>query len=262
MIVRNPKLTFEEALPHWAPNAAFAQIINAASTSLPAVETYLNTVMARAAKVIADPALRQDIRLFIAQEGNHYRQHRLFNRTLAQRYPGLKPLEDRLQRDYEAMLAGRSLAYNAAYCEGFESLGIVQAEFFFERIDDLLVGADQRLTRLWQWHLAEEYEHRHVCFDVHHALGGTYLTRVAGFLRATRHLMAYGKAVSDHLLAVDRAGMSEGERRRSIRQERRYRRRLMWFALPRLVAILSPFYSPRAKRAPRGASEVLAAIPG
>src|SRR5579872_3644983 len=110
MIPRNPKLTFEDALPHWAPNAAFAQIINAGSTRLPAVETYLNKVMARAAQLIDDPALKQDIALFTAQEGNHYRQHRLFNKLLYGPYPGVRALEEQLGRDYDRQFAEKSLA--------------------------------------------------------------------------------------------------------------------------------------------------------
>ncbi len=257
MIARNPRLTFEDALPHWAPNHAFAQITNAGSTSLPYVESFLNKVMARAAQVITDPALRADIAVFSAQEGNHYRQHRHFNKLLYVRYPGLQRLESALGADYERMLRQRSLRQNAAYCEGFECLGIIQTEFFFERIPDLLTGADARLVRLWGWHLAEEFEHRTVCYDVHYALGGGYVARLRGFLHALRHLGRYGKSVSGHLLAIDRAAMSAAARRESRRLERRYRARFLRFALPRLLYVLSPFYNPRRKRAPRGAAELL-----
>jgi uncharacterized protein len=260
VIPRNPRITFENALPHWAPNQPFAQITNAGSTSLPAVETYLNRVMARAAREIADPALKQDIALFSAQEGNHYRQHRQFNRLLYPRYPGLQVLESELAFDYEAMLVTESLLANAAYCEGFECLGIIHAEFFFERIGDLLADADERLVRLWKWHLAEEFEHRTVCFDVHRALKGRYISRIRGFLRAVRHLGRYGRRVSDYLLSVDRASMTSAQRRHSRHLERRYRARMLCFALPRLLYVLSPRYDPRRKRAPRGATELLSQI--
>ncbi|WP_157219750.1 metal-dependent hydrolase [Flavisphingomonas formosensis] len=260
MQARNPRITFEAALPHWAPNHAFAQITNAGSTSLPAVETFLNTVMNRASAEIADEALKRDIAVFTAQEGNHYRQHRIFNKTLYPRYPGLKAHEAKLQADYEAMLANRSLRFNAAYCEGFESLGLIYAEFFFERIDDLTAGADARLVKLWQWHLGEEFEHRTVCYDVLRALGGGYAARLIGFFHAARHLGAYGKAVSTYLLSVDRRSMTDKARRASIAQEKRHRARFLRFALPRLLAILSPFYDPRRKAEPRGSARLLETI--
>ncbi len=257
MIPRNPRISFENALPHWARNREFAQITNAGSTSLPAVETYLNKVMLRAAQHIGTGALGTDIALFCAQEGNHYRQHRIFNKLLYAPYPELAALENELHADYARMLARDSLKANAAYCEGFECLGIIHAEFFFERIADLLEGADPRLVRLWQWHLAEEFEHRSVCFDVLRALGGGYWTRIRGYFRALRHLGRYGKRVSGHFLAVDRAAMSAQERAQSVHLERQYRARLMRFALPRLLGVLSPFYDPRRKRPPRGAVELL-----
>ena len=260
MIPRNPRITFEDALPHWARNHAFAQITNAGSTSLPAVETFLNKVMRQAAQRIGAGRLATDIALFCAQEGNHYRQHRIFNKLLYAPYPELSALEHELSGNYDHMLANASLKMNAAYCEGFESLGIIHAEFFFERIPDLLEGADPRLVRLWQWHLAEEFEHRSVCYDVLRALGGGYFTRIRGYFHAMRHLGRYGKRVSDHFLAVDRAAMSAGERTQSLRLERQYRARFMRFALPQLLVVLSPFYDPRRRRAPRGAAELLGEI--
>jgi uncharacterized protein len=260
VIPRNPHITFEDALPHWARNHAFAQITNAGSTSLPAVETYLNKVMRQAAQGIGGGPLGTAIALFCAQEGNHYRQHRIFNKLLYAPYPQLQSIEDELHADYARMLATGSLKANAAYCEGFESLGIIHAQFFFERIDDLLEGADERLVRLWKWHLAEEFEHRTVCYDVLRAVGGGYVTRIRGYFQAMRHLGRYGKRVSDHFLAVDRASMSPQERTRSVQLEKRYRARFMSFALPRLLRVLSPFYDPRRRRPPRGAAELLSEI--
>ena len=262
MIPRNPRLTFEAALPHWAPNHAFAQVTNAGSTSLPAVETFLNKVMAQAARQIADPKLKEDITLFSAQEGNHYRQHRIFNNTLYGRYPKLKAIEKKLFDDYEQMLSGQTLLRNAAYCEGFECLGIIYSEFFFERADDLLANADPRLVKLWRWHLAEEFEHRTVCFDVLKALGGGYVTRLAGYFAAAKHLGQYGKNASTYVLSVDRENMSARERRASIKLEKAYRRRFLLFALPRLLYILMPFYNPRAKHEPRGSVQLLQEIAG
>ena len=45
MQVRNPKLAFAEALPHWAPNREFCQITNAGSTSQ---STYLGPFLTSA----------------------------------------------------------------------------------------------------------------------------------------------------------------------------------------------------------------------
>jgi predicted metal-dependent hydrolase len=260
---RKPGLEFQDAHPHWCQNAEFAQITNAGSFSLPYVETYLNRVMLRAKDQLMGERyakLRNDIDLFVKQESNHYRQHRLFNQKLEQEgYNGVAPIGAKLGADYDAFLKTKSLLFNTAYCEGFESLGIIQAEFFFEQADDLLAGADPRVVALWKWHLAEEYEHRSVCFDVHRAVHGgfSYFSRLGGFFRAFRHLGKFGNDASDALLAFDRAQMTPEQLRSSLRSEKSYRRRFGRFALPRLLKVLSPFYNPVRKREPRGAASFL-----
>ncbi len=260
---RKPGLRFEDALPHWCPNAEFAQITNAGSLSLPYVEQYLNRVMLRAKETLTGDRharLRGDIDLFVQQESNHYRQHRLFNQKIDEAgYDAVKPIGDQLWADYTGFLANKSLRFNTAYCEGFESLGIIQAEFFFAHIDDLLAGADPRVVDLWKWHLAEEYEHRSVCFDVHKAVHGSfsYFSRLGGFFLAIRHLGKFGQDVSDALLAFDRAGMTSEQREASIASEKTYRKRFSRFALPRLARVLSPFYNPVRRREPRGAAKFL-----
>ena len=260
---RKPGLTFQDALPHWCPNVEFAQITNAGSLSLPHVETYLNRVMLRSKDVLRGEryaSLRNDIDLFIKQESNHYRQHRLFNRKIEEAgYTGVKAIGAKLEADYDDFLKTRSLRFNTAYCEGFESLGIIQAEFFFEQAADLQACADPRVVDLWKWHLAEEYEHRSVCFDVHKAVCGrfSYLSRLAGFFIAVRHLSKFGKDVSDALLAFDRARMTPDQRAGSVASEKNYRKRFGKFALPRLLNVLSPFYNPISYRPPQGAAAFL-----
>jgi predicted metal-dependent hydrolase len=260
---RKPGLEFQDTPPHWCANPEVAQINNAGSFSLPYVEKYLNRVMLRAKETLTGERharLRDDIDLFIKQESNHYRQHRLFNNRLeALGYTGVTPVGEQLGKDYKDFLANRSLLFNAAYCEGFESIGIIQTEFFFEQIDDLLAGADPRVVALWKWHLAEEYEHRSVCFEVHRAVHGgfSYFSRLGGFFLAIRHLGKFGKDASDALLAADRAAMTPEQLKASLKSEKIYRRRLSRFALPRLLKVLSPFYNPMEKREPKGAAAFL-----
>ena len=145
MIARNPRITFENALPHWAADHAFAQITNAGSTSLPYVETYLNKVMARAARIIGDAKLKEDIALFAAQEGNHYRQHRIFNKLLYGRYPRLQSIESALGRDYERMLADLPLAANAASAKALSA----SASFTPNSSSSGLMTCSKARTRAW-----------------------------------------------------------------------------------------------------------------
>jgi uncharacterized protein len=84
MKVRKPNFAFERALPHWSWHREFAQANNAASTTLPQLEPYLNRVMRKAKEQIPgdQKQLIADIEVFIRQEANHYQQHQRYNDTL------------------------------------------------------------------------------------------------------------------------------------------------------------------------------------
>jgi predicted metal-dependent hydrolase len=260
MKVRRPAIAFDTVQPHWSWHREFAQAFNAASTSLPHIEPYLNRVIRRARAELApgQVALIEAAQLFMQQEANHYKLHQQYNETLyAAGYTGLRAIESKLHADFDRFLEQKSLRFNMAYSEGFESLGIIYARFFFERIDDLLLDADRAVVDLWKWHLAEEFEHRSVCYDLYETLYGGYWYRIYGLAVAFFHLGAYGARATGYLLEHDRARLSRRDRLASRWRAARYQFRLMAFALPRVLAILSPFYDPRRHREPRGAGAFL-----
>jgi uncharacterized protein len=269
MKVRRPPIDFAHALPHWSWHREFAQAFNAGSTSLPHIEPYLNRIVRQARDQLPQEqaALREAAQIFMQQEANHYKLHQLYNETLYRAgYTGLRDIEAKLRADYDDFLANKSLRFNIAYAEGFESLGIIYTAFFFERIDDLLAGADSDVTTLWKWHLAEEFEHRNVCHDLYHALfsnywDGGYFYRIYGLLYAFVHLGAYGQGATAYLLSVDQAKLSAKEKRLSRWRNVTYQLQLMAFALPRVLTIFSPFYNPQKRREPRGVAALLNSIP-
>jgi predicted metal-dependent hydrolase len=155
------------------------------------------------------------------------------------------------------------LKYNCAYCEGFESLGPPNAKGYFEFYADLLQGAERSAVDLWKWHMAEEFEHRHVAFQVFHALYGrksrfdAYFYRVYGFLCTMRHLGGWTARVNAYLIGKDRQSMSPTELALSKQREKFYRRKLLLKFLPQLVRVLSPFYDPAKLKTPRGLTEFM-----
>ncbi|MFK8020500.1 MAG: metal-dependent hydrolase [Pseudomonadales bacterium] len=267
LTVRNPAIEFEQSLPHWNPSEPeFSQINNAASTVLPHLEPYLIKVLRLAKEELReelqedrDKKLRDDIDLFIRQEANHYKLHRRYNETLyANGYDGLKDHERVLADDYRSFLSERSLKFNVAYCEGFESLGLIQAEFMFNHAGHWLKDADEAVRSLWEWHLAEEYEHRRVCYDVYKRLYGGYFYRLYGLIFAIRHLEGYGKRTSKFLIKQDRQQGAIRSGARSWWRETRYRVRLSSFGLFKLCRTLSPFYNPSRLKVPEAIAKRLA----
>lgn len=268
MQVRFPKIDYANVRPHWAPNHEFAHNVNASSTIPAYVEPYLIKVMQAAKTVLPaqEEKLHREIDIFIAQEAQHFRQHNGFNRRIRDAYPAIAPHEKQLEKDYEDQLQNRSLKFNLAYCEGFESMGPPAAMMWFEKYDVFLEGADYEAVALWKWHMAEEYEHREVCYGLFRALYARslwgrfwngWLYRAYGFVSAVRHLGAYSKAVRHVLISADRQTMDADELAQSKANAHAFGKHMKEHTLPQLLRVFSPFYNPAAKPEPRGLSDYL-----
>jgi len=260
-------MSFAASPAHWSSNPEFAQAQNASSLMPVHVEPYLIRVMHKAKEQLGPEhaALRADIDLFILQETQHYKLHQQFNRKLyAAGYDRLAEFERELAADYRRFLAERSLRFNCAYCEGFETLGPPNARAYFERYHELLDGGDPQAIDLWKWHMLEEYEHRDVAFRVYHALFGSrgwvnaWLYRLYGFFCAMLHLGRWGNRVTAYLIATDRAHMTPAQRQQSRQRERAAKAAIRRHYLPQLLRVLSPRYDPRhAWPEPRGMQEFM-----
>ena len=257
---RRPPLDFSAARPRWIPAApAYAYQLDAASSMLPYLEPYLIKVQ-KLARERLDPRshaeLIRQIDWFDRQEANHFALHARYNTALRAHYPGLERFEAEIRADFERFLAERSLAWNLAYCEGFESSGLVSAELFFGPAEPFLRDADPPARDLWAWHLAEEFEHRSVCHDVLRALHPGWARRAKGYLDFLRHLQRYCNRVASHLRSVDLARGALAAEAAAL--DRRFARASLRFTLPRLLRILSPAYDPSTRRTPAAVDAALA----
>ena len=250
MQARLPEIDFTQADAHWFPSVPeFGHRMNGGSLLLPYLEPYLIRVMKMARPRIAEvaPELLHDLDVFNRQEANHYKLHAAYNKVMRAQYPGLEPFEAEIKADFQRFLAEESLEWNLAYCEGFESTGLISSEFFLQEIDDLLEGSDPAVRELWSWHLAEEFEHRNVCHDVLGALYPGWAKRVGGFAYCGQHLFGFSGRVREHLLAIDRerGRIRDDDAQRAAFEvfEAREKR----FQGPRVAGILMPWYSPHPR---------------
>ncbi|MES2756565.1 MAG: metal-dependent hydrolase [Pseudomonadota bacterium] len=254
MKVRFPKWDFSTMRAKWAPSLEFSQRYNAASTVPAHIEPYLIKVM-MAAKKVLDPKhtqLHADLDIFIKQEVQHCKQHVAFNKALyALGYEGMQELEKPYKDDYDRFLKTKSLRFNLAYSEGFEAMGSSSAEVFFEDLNEFLEGADADSVAMWKWHLAEEFEHREVAFQVYHAIYGkglfSYLYRLYALIYAVKHIRSHTERVAEYLLSVDRAKMTPEEAQASVARAKEVGSKVGKATLPRLIGVLSPFYDPGKK---------------
>lgn len=191
MTVRRPPFDFSQqrALFWNEKRPEFSQIVNAASLAMPYLEPYLIKTMRQARPLITDPELVRDLDLYCAQESAHYRQHRRFNDELKAALPEtVTALEQTLDEDYAWLGAHRSLRFNLAYAEGFESMALAIGHMLIRDRDFLFGGSNTDVASLVLWHFAEEIEHKAVTYDVFAHVSGSRFWRFVGLFYATGHI--------------------------------------------------------------------------
>lgn len=265
MKVRKPSLDYSEVPLYWSENREFAQRWNAGSFVPAYIEPFLVKVLREAQPVIGtdDAKLADDVDIFIKQEMEHCKRHVKFNRRFASfGYDELKPLETAFAKDYDDWMTSKSLRFRLAYCEGFEAMSAISVTAIFEESDEFFATADQNVVDLWKWHLAEEYEHRTVMYDVFHEMYGknpvtSYFWRIYGLFYAMVHMGGFSARATKVLLDKDRSTMTPEQLAQSIANEKRAKKALTRPALKHLLEILSPFYKPARRRPPRGVEAYL-----
>jgi predicted metal-dependent hydrolase len=196
----------------------------------------------RARPLVRDPALQAALDIYVAQEATHFRQHRKFNDELKARgYRSIEAIEARLAAEYTHLGAARSLAFNLAYAEGFESMALAIGQMLIEDRDFLFGGSESGVASLVLWHFVEEIEHKNVAYDVFEHVAGGYFRRIHGLLYATSHIFLLTRRGYQALLQEDGLWHNRPSRIALARLLVRIFRKLA----PKLLRIMVPGYNPR-----------------
>ena len=184
----DPQLV-RDALPELFPGYGI-------SMTLPYLEPYLVRTMRAALKHCTDPVVAQEVRQFIGQEAQHFRQHAVLNdmiRSISPELEGLRKIEDQLEADYQRFTNTKSLKFNLAYAEGFEAATFAggRANFRNNVFDRLETIQNTDLLRLFIWHALEEVEHSTVTFNIYDHLYGDYLYRLVAGTYGQYHFFKY-----------------------------------------------------------------------
>jgi predicted metal-dependent hydrolase len=230
------------------------------SLSLPYLEPFLIRTLSEAKRYVEDPELREQIRLLNAQEGQHARLHTRFNKAVGQSFPELAALEQELAADCKRFTATRSLKWRLAYVESLEAFTVAFSQFLFE--ENVLSDVQPAAVReLFEWHAAEELEHRSVAFDVYEHLYGDYTFRVAVSLYAQWHFLRFVMRAARLMMAHGRAqGRDHG---RPAQVGKRVLSLIGQFGrgmLPSVVAAHSSRYRPHTIATSPTADEILMRI--
>lgn len=270
LTVRYPKFDFSNLPRFWAKNKAFGYGWVAASMLPTPIEPWLIRMLQSSVERLGprDAGLKEDVKGFIGQESQHFRQHRVFNKTIQENgYPQLAEMEQQLADELAHFEKTKSLKFLLAYADGFESMGAASAQLWFGQLKDIVAEADPHAADLWGWHLAEEFEHRSVMFDFYKALYcrgpiksivNGYFYRIYGLLYAMIHLGGFTQRMTAYMTSVDKQDMTQEERDALTRELGQYAKMTNTIVLRKLALNLLPWYNPKNKKAPEGLKEYLA----
>lgn len=225
---------------------------------LPYLEPYLMRSMNAAIPHVKDPQQADEMRRFVQQEGQHHQQHARVNEVLRARnpvgYARLRQLEEELSAEFKRFTKEKSLKFNLAYAEGFECMTSAASSVQIET--GMFSKPGNPLRTLALWHVTEELEHRNVAFEAYRAIGGGYLYRLFVGLWAQAHFLGWGRRLTQVLKEADREVFERYEKDPASKARRDAFRKLYWKkAIPRWLAIYTPWYSPRSLRLPAAFEE-------
>ena len=183
LVVRRLLIDLKQPFPaRWNGGDAFrSAFFNALSMSFPFGEQYFIDSVRNGMKSLA-PAeqsrYEREVQGFIGQEATHRHIHALFNRHL-DTMGFTNEIEGRAQRRVKK-IADRDLRIHLAATAATEHFTALFADWIL-RHPEVLEGTEPRLKTLWQWHSAEESEHRSTAFNIYLAAGGNQLWRTRVF---------------------------------------------------------------------------------
>jgi len=175
----------------WFDNHPFKTAwFNAMSITFPLGEKFFIDSVRHYAGQIDDPRLQAEIRAFCGQEGFHRREHQRYNETLCRlRGYDLAYLEGRLEKNIARAKKLLNPLELLASTAAFEHITAIMAESALADDSPMEGCVEPAMRALWDWHAAEEMEHKSVAFDVFRAVGGSEKLRRRALRQATFFLL-------------------------------------------------------------------------
>ena len=189
----------------WYDNHPFKTAwYNAMSITFPLGEKFFIDSVRAFSEQISDEKLQREIRGFCGQEGYHRREHERYNRTLCGlRGYDLDYLEGRIATKIGFARKALSPLEQLATTAALEHITAILAEDSLAPDYPDADKIDPTMRQLWNWHAAEEMEHKAVAFDVYRAVGGGEALRRSTMRRTTFFLLLDFAGGAVHMLRRD-----------------------------------------------------------
>lgn len=202
--VRRMDFRYGPEIPrHWLNGDPFkSHLGNSFTLIFPEGEKFFIRSLRPFMDLLNKSGLKEDVRAFIGQESQHFAQHeRFFDILRGQGYEIDGFLEAFQKVALEWIEPRLSDKLKLSTTAGFEHYTALLAELALEY--DILRGSDPTMKALFEWHAAEELEHKAVAFDALQEVDDSYPLRIVGMLIATFLLVAFSAGGTFHLLRQD-----------------------------------------------------------
>lgn len=203
--VRNIKFELSEQLSRdWLDNDPFkTAFFNALSMTFPDGERFFIDSVRHYEGEVKDTKLKAEMSKFFGQEGMHSREHRAYNKALCD-LRGYN--QEKMERRTKNMvrLAKQKMSpvgHLAATC-GVEHITAIFADKILNGW--MLGNVDPQMRSLWEWHSAEELEHKSVAMDVYNHVSGDYKIRKMTLQAFTVHFLINLLANTGDMLRKDK----------------------------------------------------------
>lgn len=181
---RNLSLDIPASTPrYWMGGDPYStHLMNALSLLFPPGERFFMDAVRAFRSDVSDPRLLAQVRGFVGQEALHSREHQTFNRWLVRFGIDADGIEQAVTDEIARRRAQRTPIDDLAVTCALEHFTAIMAEGWLHE-DELRESAVEPLRTLWTWHALEELDHKSVAYDVYHAAGGDYATRIKWMMR-------------------------------------------------------------------------------
>jgi predicted metal-dependent hydrolase len=176
---------------YWFDNHPFkTHVFNALSSTFPEGERFFVRSVRHYSERIQGEDLQEQVAQFTSQEGYHGIEHDHHIDILrAQGYHGINRYIDFDKRSLN-WLNRRFPRFSLAATAAIEHFTAILANQLLSHPERWIKPMHPDMRLLWQWHAAEETEHKAVAFDVFQQVSGSYGIRIAAMVVETLGLLA------------------------------------------------------------------------
>ena len=189
---------------YWLDNDPFkTRFFDAMSVLFPEGERFFIECVRDYRDQITDSVLREQVKNFMLQEGQHGMVHTKFNNRLRDQGIDVDMIVEKQKKIMFGFYRKRfPKSYTLGQTAAAEHLTALMAHGFFSK--GFMDKADPRIRAMYAWHSIEEIEHKAVAYDVLTKVAkASYFTRILSFALETFMFPFHVFLLMNHMLKVD-----------------------------------------------------------